>query len=175
MRVPAPEFGQDESMKALDGSRYLAGIRRAETALEASIMDPDEDVAWSALLDALAWLYRSEERERQECGDEYYETRPRSADGQVLGALIYFRGEVEHADQSDPYTAGLVNAEMWMKSGGEWRNTGQMVKTPARVYPPLHSAARSDKYGRDAAYRLLVEGRVLGIPIAKARAYLETC
>jgi hypothetical protein len=162
-------------MQAPDGLRYLAGIRRAEEALEASIMDPDEDVAWSALLDGLAWLYRSEERERRHRGAEYYSARAASTEGQVLSALIYFRGEVEHSAQIDPYTVGLVDAQAWVKSEGEWRDTGQIVRIPARVYPPLHPAARLDRHGRDAAYRLHVEGKVLGIPLARAREFLETC
>ncbi|WP_168627201.1 hypothetical protein [Cryobacterium sp. BB307] len=162
-------------MQAPDGSRYLAGIRRAEKALEASIMNPDEDVAWSALLDGLAWLYRSEERERQHLGAKYHASRAASAEGQVLGALVYFRGEVEHSAQSNPYTVGLVDAEMWMKTSGEWRSTGQIVRISARVYPPLHAGARLDRHRRDEVYRSQVEGKALGIPLAKARAFLETC
>jgi hypothetical protein len=162
-------------MQAFDGSRYLAGIRRAEEALEASIMNPDEDVAWSALLDCLAWLYRSEERERQHRGAEYYAARAASAEGQVLGALVYFRGEVEHSAQCDPYMVGLVDAQKWVKERGEWRNTGQIVSISARVYPPLHAVARRDRHGRDSMYRSHVEGKALGIPLAKAREFLESC
>lgn len=120
------EIGHDKYMRAPDSLRYLTGIRRAEAALEASIMNPDEDVAWSALLDGLAWLDRSEERERRHRGDEYYAARAASAEGKVLSALIYFRGEVEHSAQTDPYTVDLVNAEKWIKASGEWRNTGSV-------------------------------------------------
>lgn len=162
-------------MQAPDGSRFLTGIRRAEKALEASIMNVDEDVAWSALLDGLAWLYRSEERERTHRGADYYATRAVSAGGPVLAALVYFRGQVEHSAQTDPYTVGLVNASKWIKTSGQWRNTGQIVRTFARVYPSLHVGAPVDKNGRDTLYRSHVEGRALGIPLAEARAFLETC
>ena len=107
--------------------------------------------------------------------DPYYATRAVSAGGPVLGALVYFRGQVEHSAQTDPYTVGLVNASKWIKTSGQWSNTGQIVRTFARVYPSLHVGAPVDKHGRDTLYRSHVEGRALGIPLAEARAFLETC
>lgn len=138
-------------------------------------MNADDDVAWRALLNGLAWLYRSEERERRHQGSAYYAARATSPEGQILAGLMYFRGEVEHSAQTDPYTLGLVNAEVWRKENGEWRNTGAIRKIEARVYPPLHAAATKDTHGRDALYRNLVQGKALGIPFAKAISFLEFC
>lgn len=172
-------------MRAPNARRYLSALRDAEEALTGAERSRDEDRIWRALLDCLAWLYRSEEHERI-ASPTYYAQRGAVPTGRVLAALIYFRGQVEHAKQGDPYRLGAlrtqrytnvqgsaVSARALIKTAGGWSESQSRI---ARyVYPPLHEGAPADRYGRDLLYRQLIEGQPLVPLVSDARGFLESC
>ncbi|MDF2554111.1 MAG: hypothetical protein K0R60_6 [Microbacterium sp.] len=171
-------------MQATDGERHLDGLRAAEDHLQ-TVDHRDEDLMWQALLNCLVWLFRCEEREKAARAD-YYAVRDAAPGGPTLAALIYFRGQVEHAKQGHPYRLGAVPAKRFIKTVDGTVEAKRFIKTAdgwveaksyiARyVFPPLHAGAPVDKNGRDGLYRQLVEGRQLVHAISEARAFLESC
>lgn len=162
-------------------NQYVAGVEKAVERLSSA--NDDESSAWPLVLDVLAWLYRAEERARQ-TNANYYADRAASREGQTLGGLIYFRGEVEHAAVEDPYAPTWLKGELFVSNGTEWKPAVMHVSDgtewePAEIFigglgfPHLHPGARPDKHGRKRWYEEFVAGRSLSEPPTHALQFLR--
>lgn len=168
-----------------EGLRPVSEFLSAVEAILGRVRDTsgDEAAVWPVLLDALAWLYRTEERVRRE-DPTYYDVRALSREGRSLGGLIYFRGEVEHAAIADPYAPTWLPTEVLVSDGADWKSGTIYVSNgtewkPAEIYvsglgfPELHANARKDTHGRREWYVELVAGRSLTEPLESAIEFLR--
>lgn len=162
--------------------RHLAALDRCLRALTESVAEGDAQGIWEHLLECLGWLYRAEEVLRAH-DPRYYFRRDSVPAGRLVGGLIYFRSQVDHAVTGEAYRDRwlkaplLVMTEDGPKETVPWVMTadGTLVPMPFRIrssiFPPLLPGAR-DRRHRDAMYREHVEGQPLSGPLTAASAFL---
>jgi hypothetical protein len=159
--------------------RFTSAVHRSLRAA-ASYDGEDEEEAWGLTLNVLATLYGAEEIE-EKLDQGYFAHRDASPHGQVLGGLMWCRGDVQHAG-GDVRRLDWSRAEAYVHHDGEWvraqpyvRQAGEWVATQPMArgwtWPPRDDAP-PDGRGRHTMYAERVAHRPWLEPMREAASYL---
>lgn len=170
---------------------FFTELDRSTATLIENVGGDDGRETWIALIDVLAWMNRTEkllEKRLKNHSSDYFQRRTEHPYGDLLAAVIYFRGEVEHAGQRDPFSTAVTKGTTWSRVGdGIWRESaasyridgGDWVSADAPMqgvaFPELHDNTMPDrKYKRDVLYRQHVQGRPVTAIVSLATECLRS-